>query len=219
MPTCGGTCSACPMSKSHSHPPGPDRHPGGSDDAHGGQPPAGLCPQAGPRPGDVFGLLRHDGAGHDGLSPDRSVSGPAGPGRAVLLRAVDPPAGDVLVLSAADRDSAGQCPARLGGGTCQLRLPEQLLQSDPPVLAAWSRLLQAVPGSRLLLHAHAGSHRDRVRRFWPSKASRPSGWRLSTSCPRRNTSAFTSGSTWPWIHSPTAAAPRPVTLCGWECRW
>ena len=32
-------------------------------------------------------------------------------------------------------------------------------------LAAWSRLLQAVPGSRLLLHAHAGSHRERVRRF------------------------------------------------------
>jgi predicted O-linked N-acetylglucosamine transferase (SPINDLY family) len=29
-------------------------------------------------------------------------------------------------------------------------------------LAAWSRLLQAVPGSRLLLHAHAGSHRQRV---------------------------------------------------------
>ena len=35
----------------------------------------------------------------------------------------------------------------------------------PPALAAWSRLLQAVPGSRLLLHAHAGSHRDRVRGF------------------------------------------------------
>ena len=64
------------------------------------QPPAGLCPQARPRPGDVFGLLRHDGARHDGLSPDRSVSGPAGPGRAVLFRAVGPSAGDVLVLSA-----------------------------------------------------------------------------------------------------------------------
>jgi predicted O-linked N-acetylglucosamine transferase (SPINDLY family) len=35
----------------------------------------------------------------------------------------------------------------------------------PPALAAWSRLLQAVPGSRLLLHARAGSHRDRVRTF------------------------------------------------------
>jgi predicted O-linked N-acetylglucosamine transferase (SPINDLY family) len=35
----------------------------------------------------------------------------------------------------------------------------------PPTLAAWSRILQAVPGSRLLLHARAGSHRDRVRAF------------------------------------------------------
>ena len=35
----------------------------------------------------------------------------------------------------------------------------------PPVLATWSRLLQAVPGARLLLHARTGSHRDRVRRF------------------------------------------------------
>ncbi len=34
-----------------------------------------------------------------------------------------------------------------------------------PVLAAWSQLLQAVPHSRLLLHAGSGSHRDRVRAF------------------------------------------------------
>ena len=34
-----------------------------------------------------------------------------------------------------------------------------------PVLAVWSRLLQGVPGSRLLLHAREGSHRDRVRSF------------------------------------------------------
>ena len=34
-----------------------------------------------------------------------------------------------------------------------------------PTLAAWSELLQAVPQSRLLLHAQAGRHRDRVSRF------------------------------------------------------
>jgi predicted O-linked N-acetylglucosamine transferase (SPINDLY family) len=33
------------------------------------------------------------------------------------------------------------------------------------VLAAWGQLLQAVPGSRLLLHAFSGSHRDRARGF------------------------------------------------------
>jgi protein O-GlcNAc transferase len=32
-------------------------------------------------------------------------------------------------------------------------------------LTAWCRLLEAVPGSRLLLHARAGSHRERVREF------------------------------------------------------
>ena len=32
----------------------------------------------------------------------------------------------------------------------------------PPVLAAWGRLLQAVPDAKLLLHARAGSHRERV---------------------------------------------------------
>jgi predicted O-linked N-acetylglucosamine transferase (SPINDLY family) len=36
---------------------------------------------------------------------------------------------------------------------------------NPLVLDAWSRLLQAVPQSRLILHAQPGSHRDRVRTF------------------------------------------------------
>jgi protein O-GlcNAc transferase len=34
-----------------------------------------------------------------------------------------------------------------------------------PALAAWSRLLQAVPGARLLLHSYPGNHRDRLRDF------------------------------------------------------
>jgi predicted O-linked N-acetylglucosamine transferase (SPINDLY family) len=34
-----------------------------------------------------------------------------------------------------------------------------------PTLATWSHLLQALPESRLLLHAQGGSHRDRVRDF------------------------------------------------------
>jgi predicted O-linked N-acetylglucosamine transferase (SPINDLY family) len=35
----------------------------------------------------------------------------------------------------------------------------------PPTLAAWARVLQAVPRSRFLLFALPGSHRDRVRNF------------------------------------------------------
>src|SRR4029079_2698708 len=34
-----------------------------------------------------------------------------------------------------------------------------------PTLAAWTRILQALPESRLILHAHSGSHHDRVRDF------------------------------------------------------
>jgi predicted O-linked N-acetylglucosamine transferase (SPINDLY family) len=35
-----------------------------------------------------------------------------------------------------------------------------------PALAAWSRILQAMPTARLLLHAHGGPHRDRVWEFF-----------------------------------------------------
>ena len=42
-----------------------------------------------------------------------------------------------------------------------------------PTLTAWSRLLQAVPGSRLLLHARAGNHRDRVRDFLAQQGLSP----------------------------------------------
>ena len=97
--------------------------------------------------------------------------------------AVGPLAGDVLVLSAADRDSAGQCPARRGGGACQLRLAEQLLQSTSPALAAWSRLLQACPDRGCSCMPAPAAIATGCGLFWPSKASRRSGWYLSTSCP------------------------------------
>ena len=66
---------------------------------------------------------------------------------------------------------------------------------SPAALAAWSRLLHAVPRSTLLLHAPPAAIATGCGGFSPGKASRPSGWRLSTSCPRRNTSTSTGGST------------------------
>lgn len=42
-----------------------------------------------------------------------------------------------------------------------------------PALAAWARLLEAVPGSRLMLHAHEGSHRDRVRGLMAERSVAP----------------------------------------------
>jgi predicted O-linked N-acetylglucosamine transferase (SPINDLY family) len=42
-----------------------------------------------------------------------------------------------------------------------------------PTLAAWSRLLQALPAARLVLHAHPGSHRYRVREFFAEQGISP----------------------------------------------
>ena len=42
-----------------------------------------------------------------------------------------------------------------------------------PTLEAWSRLLRALPESRLLLHAQGGSHRDRVRDFLSQQGIAP----------------------------------------------
>ena len=40
-------------------------------------------------------------------------------------------------------------------------------------MAVWRRLLQALPEARLLLHAKAGSHRDRVRDFMAQESIAP----------------------------------------------
>jgi predicted O-linked N-acetylglucosamine transferase (SPINDLY family) len=42
-----------------------------------------------------------------------------------------------------------------------------------PALSAWSALLQAAPGSRLILHAQTGGHRDRVRDFFTQRHVSP----------------------------------------------
>jgi predicted O-linked N-acetylglucosamine transferase (SPINDLY family) len=46
-------------------------------------------------------------------------------------------------------------------------------KATPPALAVWSSLLRAMPESRLLLHAHPGSHRDRVREFFAGQGVAP----------------------------------------------
>jgi hypothetical protein len=37
------------------------------------------------------------------------------------------------------------------------------MKASQPALRLWSRIMAGLPGSRLLIHAHPGSHRDRVR--------------------------------------------------------
>ena len=42
-------------------------------------------------------------------------------------------------------------------------------KATTPTLDVWSRLLTAMPESRLVLHAHPGSHRDRAREFFAAQ--------------------------------------------------
>lgn len=60
---------------------------------------------------------------------------------------------------------AGPLPA-LTAGHVTFGCLNNFCKVTPPTLAAWRDLLLTVPGSRLLLHAHPGSHRDRVRAFF-----------------------------------------------------
>ena len=132
MPTSGAVPSGSPTSSvADTDPQRPDRHPGRSGPAHGRQPAAGLCPQAGPGAGDLAGLSRHD----------RAVS-------AIDYRLTDPyldPPGlfDAFYSEESIRlpdtfwcydpltdQAAGQCPSRLGERLHHLWLLEQLLQGQ-----------------------------------------------------------------------------------------
>jgi protein O-GlcNAc transferase len=54
-----------------------------------------------------------------------------------------------------------------------------------PTLAAWAKLLRAVPRSQLLLHAHAGSHRLRVQGFLEHEGLEPARVRFTGIVPLR----------------------------------
>ena len=93
-----------------------------------------------------------------------------------LLRRVDPPAGDVLVLSAAGRrlQPVNALPAL----TCRpryLRMLEQLLQSDGADAGGLGRLLQAMPEATLAAACPSrATTAIECGTSLPSKASRPS---------------------------------------------
>jgi predicted O-linked N-acetylglucosamine transferase (SPINDLY family) len=53
----------------------------------------------------------------------------------------------------------------------------------PVTLDAWCRLLRALPGARLVLHAHAGRHRERVRDFFAQQQIAPERLEFVPSAP------------------------------------
>jgi predicted O-linked N-acetylglucosamine transferase (SPINDLY family) len=61
----------------------------------------------------------------------------------------------------------------LSGGCVTFGCLNNFCKATAPTLAAWSHLLQAMPGSQLLLHARAGSHRDGVREFFAKEGVSP----------------------------------------------
>ena len=79
-----------------------------------------------------------------------------------------------------------------------------------PTIAVWSRLLQSVPKSRLLLHARAGSHRERVRTFLREQGISPEGRNFLISSPPRNTWSPTGRSMW---HSTRSHYGGGTTTC------
>jgi predicted O-linked N-acetylglucosamine transferase (SPINDLY family) len=52
-----------------------------------------------------------------------------------------------------------------------------------PTLDAWSRLLGTLPSAQMLLHAHAGSHRDRAREFLAGRGVAPERLRFADMVP------------------------------------
>jgi predicted O-linked N-acetylglucosamine transferase (SPINDLY family) len=62
---------------------------------------------------------------------------------------------------------------QIAQGTVTFGSLNNFCKASRPALAAWCRLLWAVPGSRLLLHAHCGSHRDRMQSLFGQEGVSP----------------------------------------------
>ena len=116
------------------------------------------------------------GLRHDGLSPDRSVSGPAGPERAVLLRAVDPPAGDVLVLSAdGSRLRRSMHLPALQAGHVTFGSLNNFCKVTPRRWPPGAGCCRRCPVEVAPARPRRQPSRPGAEFFWPSKASRRSG--------------------------------------------
>ena len=151
MPTCGGTSSRSPTSSLPMPCAGPDRHPCGSHDAHGEQPPPGLRPQACSCAGHLSRLLRHDGAHDiDYRFTDRYLDPPDQAERFYSEESVRLPETYWCYRPIAGMPGVCDLPALSGGGPTFGCL-NNFCKVTLPTLAAWSRLLQVVPKSQLLL--------------------------------------------------------------------
>ena len=201
------------------HPRRPDRHPGRPGPAHGRQPHARLRPQARPRPGDHARPAGHHRPGHDGLSPDRSLSRPPGYERRRLHRAIDPAPALLLESFPPGRGAAGRPCRPSENGFVTFGCLNQLIKVTRPALELWrhdppgtARLATGLavtprPPSRARSAALPGSGHRRRRASNSSRgpAEMPISAAISTSIS-------------PSTPSPTTATRALSTPSGWACR-
>ena len=86
-------------------------------------------------------------------------------------------------------------------------------------LGVWAELLRKVPGSRLLLHAREGSHRQQVLDFMAQEGVEAARVQFAGSVPAEAYFELYHSIDIALDTFPYGGAQQPVTPCGWECRW
>ena len=157
---------------------GPHRHPGGSGDAHGAQPPAGVCPQAGSGTGNLPGVLLHHGAGEHRLSAsDPYLDAPGQDETIYSERTVRLPETYWCYEPNALAPEVNGLPA-LGHGWITFGCLNNFCKVSELALALWALVLRAVPKSQLLLHAPQGTGRQWVHQRLAAQGIEPVRVRL-----------------------------------------
>ena len=87
------------------------------------------------------------------------------------------------------------------------------------VLKLWTRVLNAVDGSRLVLLVPTGSHRERTLRLFERKGIAAERITIVGRQPREAYLRAIIRSILAWIPSPTTATQQASTPIGWACRW
>ncbi len=118
---------------------------------------------------------------------------------------------DADAMGVADVPDPGPPPA-VANGFVTFGCLNNFCKVNDGVLAAWRRVLDAVPGSRLVLLAPPGSARDRARAALDGRVA------FVPFQSRADYLATYAASTSAWTRSPTTATRPAWTACGWACR-
>ena len=91
---------------------------------------------------------------------------------------------------------------------------------NPQVIALWALVLEAVPNSKLLVHAPMGDANATARKMFTDAGIDPQRLMLiGRAAGASNIWTCSIKSTLLWILFPTGAAQRASMRSGWACRW